>query len=632
MLQEILVDLEAGCVTSRALDEPARFGKELAVERLCAAADPDATLYLTGYTPTAASGLPFAGKLNLYGVSLLGGNLQGSRSGGLLGPALAKLGIAGIQVTGRSARQRVLLLDPEGRPSLVLLDRYGRGITGTRALAQALYAVHGEQLAVAVVDPARVGFCYTALICSLEAGGMPSRAAARSTTILGHNGLVAIAAALPAAPRVPLGPDRLARARVLQASMARRRRNPALAGNDDPSAPLLGGTYGAAAKGRLEAGHGLCDLFRGARVPDEVFARLLPEAMVREQLALARAHGVRRPRRGCLPGCPNRCDQTTLVPDGQGGVQALKAGEWETCQGLLNLGVFNDLAARAAWVIEHSNLHAYDHIEALVAVAALALATEGGADAGVRYGDWASVRAALEQAASGVTDLGRLLRLGAAAVERHFGLERHFTVGGHALPFHNPRTMLQTGVGLSWTYGRHGECCAGPGRHNFLGLPYDSADHSLPPEAHVLNAVHAMVLYGAMDSAGHCFFMGPSLTSLAELEILWEALGRPLSIPEALRRSARTIQQVHAFDAARGVQLQALPRVFYERATHGNAQSPEQAVAFTVPFPLVRDLGAEALDAVASGAVTPPASLLAEQRGLAAQALAAQIHVRGSCA
>ncbi len=623
MLQEIQVELGDATLRSEALDGLDSFGKELAVQRMTSCAEPDSTVYISGYTPTAASGFPFAGKLNLYGVSQLGGNLQGSRSGGLMGRALTQLGVAGIQVSGHAAHPQVLVIDARGRPSLRALDSYGSHIAGTQALARALYAEHGDEVALAVVDPATTGFRYPALVCNRRPGGVPSRAAARGTTILGRNGLVAIVAATPDRPLHPLDPARLARARKLQATMARKRANRALAGSDAIDSPLLGGTYGAAARGRIEQGHGLTNLFRDAHVPEAVLEALLPATMVQQQLSLAQRHGLRRGRHGCLPGCPNRCDQVAIVPDGTGGAKAVKAGEWETYQGLINLGLFEDLPALAAWVLEHSNDHAYDHIEALVTAATLALASEAGADSGVRHGDVASVRGALEQAATGTTDLGQLMRLGAAAVERHHGLERHFTVGGHALPFHNPRSALQTGVGLSWTFGRHGECCAGPGRHNFLGLPYDPADHSLPPAAHVLNAAHAMVLYGAMDAAGHCFFMGPSIASLAELEILLEAIGQPRSIPEALQRSARTILTVRAFDATRGVRLQPLPRTFYERATRGNAQTPEQAVAFDVPFAMVRDLGARALEGVASGAVMPPPGLLDDARAAAAESIAA---------
>jgi len=621
MLREIHIELGTTTAQSQPLDGLDVFGKELAVQRMTTCADPDNTVYISGYTPTTASGFPFAGKLNLYGVSQLGGNLQGSRSGGLMGQFLTRLGIAGIEVSGRTAHPQVLHIDAGGQPRLRPLGDYGRDIIGTQAFARALYAEHGDDVALAVVDPSTVGFRYPAVLCNRSPGGVPSRAAARGTTILGLNGLVAIVAAMPDTPLHPIEPARLARAKRLQAAMAKKRRNKALAGSDALDNPLLGGTYGAAARGRIEAGHGLCNLFRDAHVPDHALDALLPDTMVVQQLGLAREHGLRRGRHGCMPGCPNRCDQTAIVPSGDGGMRVVKAGEWETYQGLINLGLFEDLPTTAAWVLEHSNTYAYDHIEALVTLAALALASEGGVDSGVRYGDTASIRSALEQAAQGRTDLGQLVRLGAAAVERHHGLERHFTVGGHALPFHNPRSMLQTGVGLSWTYGRHGECCAGPGRQNFLGLPYDPADHSLSAEAHVLNAVHAMVLYGAMDAAGHCFFMGPSLASLAEMELLLEAIGQPRSVPEALQRSAQTLQAVHRFDTARGVYIQPLPRVFYERATRGNAQTPDQGVAFSVPFGLIQGLGARALEGVASGAVTPPADLLDDIRTAAADAL-----------
>ncbi len=101
-----------------------------------------------------------------------------------------------------------------------------------------------------------------------------------------------------------------------------------------------------------------------------------------------------------------------------------------------------------------------------------------------------------------------------------------------------------------------------------------------------------------------------------------EATDHPLSIPEALQRSAATIQTLHAFDAARGVHIQPLPRVFYTRATRGNAQASEQAVAFTVPFAMVRELGARALEGVATGAVRPSPELLDDARAAATEAIA----------
>ncbi len=619
MLVEIAVDVESGRLSSERVDGLQRFGKELAVQRMAQAEHPEQTLYLAGYAPTAASGVAFAGELNLYGISRLGCNLQGSRSGGLLGCWLARAGVVGIRVQGRCAQPQVLLLDPRGRPSLRTLASYGGPIAGTRELAHALYREHGSELAVAVVDPATVGFRYGAVVCNRSPGGVPDCAAARGSTIFGANGLVAVAMARPEVdPSQGRDPAGL---RTLQARLARSRTNKDLAGSKDPAAPLLGGTYGAAARGRLEQGYGLTNLFRDAHVPAEVLEDLLPEHLARGQLRLAERHSAALSGHGCVPGCPNRRAQPALMPSGDGGAQAMKAGEWETCQGLINLGVFEGLVEQAAWVLEHSNTHAYDHIEALVTLAALALASEGGRDSGVRFGDWASQRSALEQAVAGRSELGQLIRLGAAAVERRHGLERHFTVGGHALPFHNPRALPQTGVGLSWTFGHHGGCCAGPGRHNFLGLPYDPADHALPPEAHVLNAMHAMVLYGAMDAASHRFFRGPSLATLAKLELLHAELGVDYAVPDVLRRSAHTLLQVQAMNAARGVEIQPLPRVFYERATHGCGQGPQRAVAFTVPFPMVRDLGLRALEGVASGRVTVPPALLAEERTRAEAAL-----------
>ncbi len=608
MLREILVDLDALAVRVGNYEERS-FGKELAVDRVVAAPEPERTVYLSGYTPSTAAGFGFAGKVNLYGVSLLGGNLQGSRSGGLLGSWLTRLGVVGVELRGACDDPQILLIDEQARPSLRPLSAYGRGIAGTSQLARALYARHGRGVALALCDPASTGFRYNALVCNARKGAAPSRAAARGSTLLGRNGLIGLVVAPCRRPLHGADLDRRGLG-ALQRSLSRRRANAALRGSDDPAQPALGGTWGAAARVRLEQGHGLCNLFRDAHVPPAAFQRLLPERTVRQQLALAAASGVQRRPHSCLPGCPNRCAQVVLLSDGQGGARALKAGEWETCQGLINLGVYEGLQDLAATVLAHSNEHAYDHIEALVTLAALALASEAGTDTGVRFGDRACVMAALQQAVAGRTELGRLIRYGAREVERCCGLERHFTVGGHALPFHNPRSLLQTGVGLSWTYGRHGECCAGPGRHNFLGRSYDPADHGLPAEEHVLNAVHGMVLYGALDAADHCFFSGPSLGALADMQLLWEGLGLRFDVGDALRRSACCIQRIHAFNAERGVRIQALPQVFYQGATRGCLQGEDEAVRFDIPFEVVRDAGARALDDVAAGRVGPPRELL----------------------
>ena len=615
MLKELHIDLTKELIRTISGD-PGIYGKALAVRRVIEAEDPAQTVYLTGYTPLAASNLGFAGKMNLYGVSLLGGNLQGSRSGGLAARYLSSHGIPGVKVTGESERQFLLHIDPSGESRLVLLSEYGEEISGTFDLAARLYARHGDNLGLAITDPGSLGFLYNALVCNSKRGAPPSRAAARGTTVLGRNGLIGLAVEQPVAAVVPPGMnDEMRRQlRVKLRALHKRKWNTNLSGSARENAPLLGGTYGGAAKARFMNGHGLTDLFRGADVPPEHLAPLLPETIVRQQVELAAEHGLKISRHSCMPGCPNRCSQTLILPDGEGGVEVFKAGEWETYQGVINLGIFRNAARTAAWVLRHSNDYAYDHIEALGAVAALALATEQGHDAGARYGDEASIIDALEQAAAGSSDLGLLLRQGAAAVEQRFGLPRHFTIGGHGLPLHNGRSLLQTGVGMSWTYGRHGESCAGPGRQNFLGAPYDPTDHTRAPEEHVLNTVHGMILYGALDEHGSCFFIGPSIDTLVDAEALLQAMGVKADAAEMIRAAACTIKEIHAFNASRGVHIQPLPDDFYEVATRGNAQSPEETVAFNVPFEVIRDYGARVLDDVASGEVTVPAELLKASR------------------
>ena len=613
MLSEIAVDLTERCVRVEECAGEGVYGKALALRRVMGAAEPERTVYLTGYTPLTAAGLGFAGKLNLYGISLLGGNVQGSRSGGLVAEYLTRLGVVGIRVSGETDDTCLLAIDADRRATLMPLESYGGAPAGTVALAERVYARHGADVAVALTDPGSTGFLYNALVCNTRPGGTPNRAASRGTTVLGRNGLVGVVVQKTGRPVHGPGVDRRRLTGALR-TIHGNKRSVGLIGSSDSSAPSLGGTYGAAAGGRFEQGHGLTNLFRSADVPEEVYHSLLPQTIVREQLRLAQTAGVSLTKHPCVPGCPNRCVQSVLLRGDGRQVKAMKAGEWETYQGVINLGLFEGAVETSATVLAHSNEFAYDHIEALVTLAALALVSETQRDTGVRYGDRQSALSALRQAVDGSTDLGRMIRQGAAAVEAHYGLERHFTVGGHALPFHNGRSMVQTGVGLSWTYGRHGECCAGPGRLNFFGEPYDPADHGLAPRVHVLNSMHAMVLYGAVDEQGVCFFMGPSVDTLVDVAVVLESIGEEGDPNRMLRNSAETILAVHDFNAARGVRIRPLPRVFYEQPTHGNAQAPGEGVTFNVPFDVVRDYGEEVLREVVAGRQCIPSEALSASR------------------
>jgi len=612
MLREIHVDLDGNTIQSIPFKDRGLFGKALAVQQVLSADDPDNTLYLSGYTPLAASGLGFAGKLNVYGVSLLGGNLQGSRSGGLITRYLTRLGVVGIQIIGNMNEQHVLHIDKNGNASLISLAQYGEPISGAYELARRLYQKHGNNLGLAVTDPATTGFLYNAIACNARPGEMPHRVAGRSTTIFGRNGLVAVVVERAPQALHDLQFDRKAVGEIIK-QVHRSRHNISLEGSVDAGKPLLGGTYGAAAKGRFDTGYGLSDLFRGARVPDEFYEMLLPENIVREQLKLAATNDLKITRHSCLPGCPNKCSQVVVLSD-DAGARIAKAGEWETYQGVINLGIFRDALSFAAEVTEHSNNFAYDHIEALVALAAMALVTESKQDTGVRYGDQDSMMQMLHEAVVGETERGRLFRRGTAAIEQHYGINRHFTVGGHALPFHNGRQLVQTGVGLSWTYGRHGEACAGPGRHNFNGDPYDPSDHALSPETHVLNAIHGMVMYGAVDELGMCFFIGPTVDTLIDGERIMHTMGLEAEANAMVRHAAATIRDIHTFNRARGAEIEALPDVFYDTPTYGNQQTPEQAVAFDVPFDVVRDYGWQVLNEVAEGEAKIPERLLKNSR------------------
>ncbi len=609
MLTEINVDLDTRETKGYQFENTELFGKALAVDRILNIENPEDVVYLTGYAPLTAAGLGFSGKMNIYGISLLGNNLQGSRTGGLITSHLTLLGIPGIQIIGRSRQQLILYIDSKAKPSLIPLSQYGEQISGTCKLAQALYHRHGTEIALALTDPFSTGFRYKAIVCNSKKGGIPDRVAGRGTTLFGRNGLVGIVVEKPFQPLHSLDYDRKAVLEILR-RIHKTKHNITLTGSANADRPLLGGTYGSAAEYRFDFGHGLTNLFRDANVPGELLADLLPDNIIKEQIEFSSKSGKKIKSHSCVPGCPNRCGQYIILKGGDKEYRVGRAGEWETYQGLVNLGIFENIAEETSKIIEHSNIHAYDHIEGLVTLAALALVSETKRDTGVRYGDLESVFKALDEAVEGRSDLGRLVGNGADAVEKHYGIERHFSIGGHALPFHNGRSMLQTGVGLSWTYGRHGEACAGPGRKNLSDDPYDPTDHNLDPKTHVLNAIHGMILYGAMDELGLCFFMGPSIDSLVDNSLILNAIGIESNPREMVLASAGRIRNIHAFNKNRGVTIQSLPRVFLETPTHGNKQTEDDGVIFNVPFDIVHEYGTQVLDEVADGKVTIPDKIL----------------------
>ena len=613
MLKEIFVDLNNNKVDLKTDVKTDVYGKTLAVDRIIESANPDETVYISTYTPMAATGLGFSGKFNLYGISLVGGNLQGSRCGGLFDKFMTQLGVIGLQITGSTENKQVLYINEAGIPELIPLTEFGEKIKGTVDFANRIYEKYGTNLGLALIDPSTTGFLYNALVCNTKTGDVPNHAAGRGTTIFGRNGLVGIISKKPKDNLHRPDYDKKAVTALIR-KLTAVKKNINLAGSDSKDNPLLGGTYGGAAKGRFDFGHGLTNLFRSANVPEEFYHSLLPDTIVRDQIKIANKHDLKIHRHSCTPGCPNKCVQFVFLEDKDGKVKKFKTGEWETVQGVINLGIFKDAIEVSSFILEHSNEFAYDHIEVLVALAALCLVSEIKENTGVHYGDKDSIISALKQAVDGKTKLGQLLRKGTAAIEKHYKIERHFTVGGHALPFHNGRSFIQTGLGLSWTFGRHGECCAGPGRHNFLGQPYDPADHSLDPKIHILNTIHAMTMYGAIDDCGTCFFIGPSIDTLVDFEMIYKIMGIKKTVPEMIQNAAESILKVYEFNKSRGIRIQSQPKHFYKKGTYGNKQTEKDAQVLNVPFELNEEYGLEVLKNVASGNQTISKELLVKSR------------------
>ena len=75
-----------------------------------------------------------------------------------------------------------------------------------------------------------------------------------------------------------------------------------------------------------------------------------------------------------------------------------------------------------------------------------------------------------------------------------------------------------------------------------------------------------------------------------------------------IEESAGAILDIFTFNKSRGVNIQALPEVFYNTSTHGNSQGTGEAVVFDIPFGVIRDYGLQILEESAAGAFSLPSS------------------------
>ena len=115
-------------------------------------------------------------------------------------------------------------------------------------------------------------------------------------------------------------------------------------------------------------------------------------------------------------------------------------------------------------------------------------------------------------------------------------------------------------------------------------------------------------------TAALVFFIGPSLDTLVDFEMIYRAMGIKKTVPEMIQNAAESILKVYEFNRSRNIRIQSLPEHFYKKGTYGNKQTENDAQVLNVPFELNEEYGLEVLKNVASGNQTISKELLVKSR------------------
>ncbi len=427
--------------------------------------------------PLTGTKAPTSGRFSLTGRSPLTGTILDTNCGGAFGVRLKAAGYDALVVTGRASEPAVLEIDEDGVRFNDAAGLWGLDVpTATAALLEdrkgssaAVIGPPGERLvklATIMVDSSR----------ALGRGGMGA--------LMGSKNLKAIVASGTARPTV-------ARPEDLEFFLYEVRKTLAANPVTSRTLPEFGTSMLVGVLGR----RGLmpADNFRGS-------AAGFVEALSGERLA--EEYLVRRS--GCW-GCPIACGRRTRTRDGEG-----HGPEYETVWALgANLGI-DDLGA----VVELNylcNTLGLDTISTGGTLAAAMELAEGGAPTGVRRGDSASAKTAIERLAAREGEVGDLMAEGARALAEAFGHpDAAMHVKGLELPAYDPRGMQ--GQGLGYATSNRGGCHLRGNMVGFevLGTPKLVDRDAAEGKAGLL--IVAQHLGAALDSLSLCKFSGFALS------------------------------------------------------------------------------------------------------------------------
>ena len=480
----------------------------------------------------AGSSAPNSGRLSIGSKSPLTGGTKESNVGGTAGHKFGRLGIKACIVEGKPTQSAlyVVVIRPGKVEILPAPELTGLGNYET---VDKLRQAHGEKTSILSIGPAGEMRLTAASVASTDPDGRPSRHAARGGlgAVMGAKGLKAI-----------IIDDRGAKTREPKNKTAFREISKAFtqAIMERKATALLSqyGTVGGLAYiskiGALPTRNYSAGSFEGS-------SKIGGKAVAEINAARGGSFG-----HVCMAGCVVRC--SNVMHNKQG--QFMTAGfEYESAAMLgANLGI-DDLDT----VITLEKMCDDLGLDTMEMGASIGVAHEAGL---YDFGDGSRILDLMREVAQG-TVLGRVLGQGAEITARVFGISRVPTVKGQAIPAHDPRREVGTGIGYA----------TNPQGADHTGLIIFHAEDTAEM---VATSRQKQIATAAYDSVGLCQMTDPSLEVMAKLVNYFH--GWEWSAEDVAEMGATVLQKELTFNnkVGLGPASDRLPDFFEEEALSPN--------------------------------------------------------------
>jgi aldehyde:ferredoxin oxidoreductase len=476
----------------------------------------------------AGSTAPNSGRLSIGAKSPLTGGTKEANVGGTAAQKLGRLGVKALIVGGKPAKGSVYVIkvDKNGADIIPAQELAGLGNYDTTAR---LHGAHGDKVAILCIGPAGEMCMTAASVASTDPEGRPSRHAARGGlgAVMGAKGVKAIVID-DAGTKAPEARDKTTFREISKAFAQEIR---------ERKATVLFSQFGTVG--------GLAYLSKIGALPTRNFSAGSFEGDSKiGGKGVAELNAARGGSFGhvCMPGCVVRCSNVMHDKDGK----FLTAGfEYESSAMLgANLGL-DDLDTVMALEKMCDDLG----LDTMEVGAAIGVAQEAGL---YTFGDGARILVLMREIAQG-TVLGRVLGQGAEVTARVFGISRVPTVKGQAVPAHDPRKEIGTGIGYATS----------PQGADHTGVIIFHAEDTAEM---VTTSRQKQLTTAAYDSVGLCQMTDPSLEVMAKL--LGSFYGWNWTAEDVAEMGRAALRKELAFNrnAGLGRATDRLPEFFEEEA------------------------------------------------------------------